>query len=95
MRTLLALTLILFAADLRAQAPAPADTFAAELTTTLDGIESGVDRPAGARIAVTCPAGARTATIWGTGTYTSDSAICVAATASPWCTKAFITRAKW
>ena len=80
MRTLLALTLILFAADLRAQAPAPADTFAAELTTTLDGIESGVDRPAGARIAVTCPAGARTATIWGTGTYTSDSAICVAAT---------------
>lgn len=79
---ILVLTLISFAADLRAQAAAPADTFAADLTTTLDGIESGVDRPAGARIAVTCPAGARAATIWGTGTYTSDSAICVAATHS-------------
>ena len=77
---ILALTLVLSAAELRAQAAAPADTFAVELTTTLDGVESGVDRPAGTRIAVTCPAGARTATIWGTGTYTSDSAICVAAT---------------
>ena len=76
----LTLTLFLCAADLRAQAAAPADTFVAELTTTLDGIESGVDKSAGTRIAVRCPAGARTATIWGTGTYTSDSAICVAAT---------------
>jgi hypothetical protein len=75
-----ALSLILAASDLRAQGAAPADTFAAELTTTLDAIESGVDRPAGARFAVACPAGARAATIWGTGTYTSDSAICVAAT---------------
>jgi hypothetical protein len=80
MRTILALALILSAAELRAQADAPADTFAVELTTTLDGVESGVDRPAGTRIAVACPAGARQATIWGTGTYTSDSAICVAAT---------------
>jgi hypothetical protein len=74
------LGLLLWTADLRAQAPAPADTFAVDLMTTLDGIESGVDRPAGTRIAVRCPAGARTGTIWGTGTYTSDSAICVAAT---------------
>ena len=76
------LTLPLFfcAADLRAQAAAPADTFAASLTMTLDGIEGGTDLPAGTRIAVACPAGAREATIWGTGTYTSDSAICVAAT---------------
>jgi hypothetical protein len=77
---LLALSLIFFATDLRAQAAPPADTFAANLTTTLDGIESGGDLPSGTRIAVTCPAGAREATIWGTGTYTSDSAICVAAT---------------
>jgi hypothetical protein len=76
----LALTLFLCAAELRAQAAAPADTFAADLTTTLDAIESGSDLPAGTRIAVACPAGAREATIWGTGTYTSDSAICVAAT---------------
>ena len=80
MRTILALTLILSAAELRAQEAAPADTFAATATMTLDGIESGVDKPSGTRIAVACPAGARTATIWGTGTYTSDSAICVAAT---------------
>ena len=77
---ILALTLILTAADLRAQAAAPADTIDVNLMTTLDGIESGGDLPSGTRIAVTCPAGARTATIWGTGTYTSDSAICVAAT---------------
>ena len=78
--TLLALALIALAADLRAQAPAPADTVAAELTTTLDVIRIGRDWPAGTRIAVACPAGARQATIWGSKTYTSDSAICVAAT---------------
>lgn len=78
--TALVLALVLCAAEARAQAAAPADTFAADVTTTLDGIEAGNDLPAGARIAVACPAGARTATIWGTGTYTSDSALCVAAT---------------
>lgn len=77
---ILALALIPFAAELRAQAAAPADTVALESTTTLDGIRTGRELPIGARIAVTCPAGARQATIWGTGTYTSDSAICAAAT---------------
>jgi hypothetical protein len=77
---ILALALILFAADLRAQGTAPADTFDANLGITLDDIEITGDLPAGARFAVKCPAGARTGTIWGTGTYTSDSSICVAAT---------------
>ena len=75
-----AVFLLLVAADLRAQKAAPADTIALDLTTTLDGVRNGRDLPIGARIAVSCPAGAREATIWGTGTYTSDSAICVAAT---------------
>ena len=47
--TVLALTLFFCAADLRAQAAAPADTFAVEITTTLDGIESGVG-PQGAEL---------------------------------------------
>lgn len=72
--------LLLAAADLRAQDAAPADTIALDLTTTLDGVRNGRDLPIGARIAISCPAGPRQATIWGTGTYTSDSAICVAAT---------------
>lgn len=76
----LAISLTLLATGLPAQTPAPADTIPIDLTTTLDGIRNGRDLPIGARIAVTCPAGARQATIWGTGTYTSDSAICVAAT---------------
>ena len=77
---LLASILFLSVADLRAQSPAPADTIDVNLTTTLDGIETGGELPPGTRIAVACPAGARAATIWGTGTYTSDSALCVAAT---------------
>jgi hypothetical protein len=75
-----AVILLFAAADLRAQDAAPADTIALDLTTTLDGVRSGRDLPIGARVAISCPAGPREATIWGTGTYTSDSAICVAAT---------------
>ncbi|HET6616977.1 MAG TPA: LCCL domain-containing protein, partial [Gemmatimonadota bacterium] len=76
--TIFALALILAAANLQAQAVAPADTLSADLTTTLDAFQSQHHREVGATFAVRCPAGPRQATIWGTGTYTSDSAICVA-----------------
>lgn len=78
--TIFALALTLAAANLHAQAVAPEDTLSADLTTTLDGFQIQHRREIGATFAVRCPAGARQATIWGTGTYTSDSAICVAAT---------------
>ncbi len=80
MRIAVFLALTLVATDLRAQAVAPVDTFAAELTTTLDNLQNQHHMDIGATFAVTCPAGTRQATIWGTGTYTSDSALCVAAT---------------
>ena len=81
MRTaILALALMLTAADLHAQAVAPADTLSGDLTSTLDGLKSQHPMEIGGTFAVRCPAGPREATIWGTGTYTSDSAICVAAT---------------
>ena len=81
MRTaILALVLAFAAGDLHAQAVAPADTLSADLTSTLDGLKTQHPVEIGGTFAVRCPAGAREATIWGTGTYTSDSAICVAAT---------------
>lgn len=71
---LLALVLSLSAATLRAQQAAPADSLALGWTTTLDEM-----RAPAAFVAV-CPSGAAPqANVWGTGTYTSDSAICLAA----------------
>jgi hypothetical protein len=71
---LLALVLSLSGAPLRAQQAAPADSLALGWTTTLDEM-----RAPAAFVAV-CPSGAAPqANVWGTGTYTSDSAICIAA----------------
>jgi hypothetical protein len=75
MRTvLLALVLLLFGGPLRAQQAAPADSIALGWTTTLDQLQ------APAAFVAVCPSeGGAEANIWGTGTYTSDSAICLAA----------------
>jgi hypothetical protein len=68
------LSLSMAAGVLRAQ-PAPADSLALGWSTTLDQLHS----PPAAFVAV-CPSeGGAEANIWGTGTYTSDSAICLSA----------------
>lgn len=68
--------LFFLAVDLRAQDAAPADTIAIEWGTDLEGLKP--DAPA-TFVAVCPPSGVVEWTIWGTGTYTSDSSICLAA----------------
>jgi hypothetical protein len=73
---LLAIALLLPVDDLRAQGAAPADTIAIEWTTNVEAIEPG---PPSTFVAM-CPLGGSTpGSLWGTDTYTSDSAICLAA----------------
>jgi hypothetical protein len=77
---LLALALLLVAADLRSQDAAPADTLAIDWHRSVDSIKNEVDASPGARFVAVCPAGGSNfGNLWGTGTYTSDSAICPAA----------------
>jgi hypothetical protein len=72
-----ALILSLLAVDARAQDAAPADTIAVGWGMSLDALTPD---PIPARFVAVCPpGGAAQSTIWGTGTYTSDSSICVAA----------------
>jgi hypothetical protein len=74
---ILALVLSLLAVNARAQEAVPADTIAVEWGMSLDALTPD---PVPDRFVAVCPrGGAAHSTIWGTGTYTSDSSICVAA----------------
>lgn len=80
MRFALMALVLLFAADLRAQDAAPPDTIDVDWTTTLVGIQVERRMPVGTAFVVDCPPGGSVSgTIWGTGTYTSDSPLCMAA----------------
>lgn len=57
---------------------------AADWQATL--ISLGLDRP-GAAGSVDCPPGGSFGTVWGTGTYTSDSSVCTAAVHFGWITQ--------
>lgn len=77
---LVVLALSLTTSGLRAQDAAPADTFDMEWTETLDDLQNVLDMPLGERFVAVCPPGGSVqGAIWGTGTYTSDSPICMAA----------------
>ena len=71
-----AVALSLLAVDARAQEAAPADTIAVAWGMTLDALTPD---PIPDRFVAVCPPGGGQSSIWGTGTYTSDSSICVAA----------------
>lgn len=77
--TMPVLLLVLTAGAVRAQdaaPPSPADTLAVDWSTTVDTMEP--DPPA-SFVAVCPPEGSADARIYGTGTYTNDSSICLAA----------------
>jgi hypothetical protein len=71
-----AVALSLLAVDALAQEAAPADTIAVAWGMSLDALTPD---PIPDRFVAVCPPGGAQSSIWGTGTYTSDSSICVAA----------------
>ncbi|HYO45713.1 MAG TPA: LCCL domain-containing protein [Gemmatimonadota bacterium] len=77
---ILALATCMTTSGLHAQVAVTVEPLEMDWTTTLDEIVYLLDFTVGERFVAACPAAESVETIWGTGTYTSDSPICVAAT---------------